>query len=69
MARYLKERSWAHHFEPLGLHVTKFMNDGLACLLTSRAMQCAKFLQMYWPEDQDQVPPLSWGVPLDRCLG
>ena len=55
MARYLKERSWAHHFEPLGLHVTKFMNDGLACLLTSRAMQCAKFLQMYWPEDQDQV--------------
>mmetsp|Transcript_149462 Transcript_149462/g.461415 ORF Transcript_149462/g.461415 Transcript_149462/m.461415 type:complete len:304 (+) Transcript_149462:465-1376(+) len=51
----LHNHSWAHHFDGLGLHMTRFMTDGLKCLLTGRAMQCARFLRMRWPDYQDAV--------------
>lgn len=56
---FLSSGSWAHHFDGLGLDVTKFMTDGLKCLLTSRAMQCSRFLRMPWPDDRDAVVPLD----------
>eukprot|EP00928_Gymnodinium_smaydae_P035876 TRINITY_DN25160_c0_g2_i1.p1 TRINITY_DN25160_c0_g2~~TRINITY_DN25160_c0_g2_i1.p1 ORF type:complete len:585 (+),score=98.82 TRINITY_DN25160_c0_g2_i1:104-1858(+) len=55
---FLENHSWAHHFDQLGLHATRFMTDGLRCILTGRAMPCARFLRVEWPDDRDiMLPP------------
>lgn len=53
---YLESHTWQHHFEDLDFRTTRFMTEGLKCLLTSRVLPCTTFLGIeHWPPNQDAL--------------